>query len=146
MHISFITVDDFDTLYQIEQQAHDIPWSRGTLLNNQGDHYINLKIEVDNKVIGFAISRIVLDEATLFNLAIDPAYQGKGYGRQLLTALCNKLIEKKIVTLWLEVRESNRIARNLYENYGFNELSVRKNYYPTTDGQREDAIMMALIL
>ncbi|MEN1508294.1 ribosomal-protein-alanine N-acetyltransferase, partial [Pseudomonas aeruginosa] len=46
-------------------------------------------------------------------------------------------------TLWLEVRASNAAAIALYESLGFNEATIRRNYYPTTDG-REDAIIMAL--
>ena len=48
-----------------------------------------------------------------------------------------------VVTLWLEVRASNVAAIALYESVGFNEATIRRNYYPTTDG-REDAIIMAL--
>ncbi|RRA28422.1 ribosomal-protein-alanine N-acetyltransferase, partial [Cronobacter sakazakii] len=45
----------------------------------------------------------------------------------------------------LEVRASNHAARALYESLGFNEATIRRNYYPTSDG-REDAIIMALPL
>ncbi|MDU5730757.1 MAG: hypothetical protein E6Z80_17880 [Citrobacter freundii] len=45
--------------------------------------------------------------------------------------------------LWLEVRASNAAAIALYESLGFNEATIRRNYYPTADGH-EDAIIMAL--
>ena len=41
--ISQIEASDFDRLYEIEQQTHLVPWSRGTLKNNQGERYLNLK-------------------------------------------------------------------------------------------------------
>ncbi|MCR2392783.1 ribosomal-protein-alanine N-acetyltransferase, partial [Salmonella enterica] len=47
--------------------------------------------------------------------------------------------------LWLEVRASNQAAIALYEDLGFNEVTVRRNYYPSAHG-REDAIVMALPL
>ena len=53
--------------------------------------------------------------------------------------------EKGIQTLWLEVRESNP-ARFLYEKLGFNEVDIRKNYYPKPDGGRENAVVMACYL
>ena len=87
----------------------------------------------------------MLDEATLFNIAVAPEFQRKGLGRELLDALIVGLEEKGIVTLWLEVRDSNRAAIALYESLGFNEVSIRRNYYPTADG-REDARIMALPL
>ncbi|OOF86609.1 ribosomal protein S18-alanine N-acetyltransferase [Rodentibacter ratti] len=136
---------DFERLYEIEQQAHLVPWSFGTLKNNQGERYLNLKLVKDNRIIGFAICQIVLDEATLFNIAVEPSMQGKGLGELLLNELMIQLKEKNIQTLWLEVRESNP-ARWLYEKQGFNEVDIRKNYYPMPDGRRENAVVMACYL
>ena len=45
--ISPIEAQDFDALYAIEQAAHAVPWSLGTLKNNQGERYLNLKIAED---------------------------------------------------------------------------------------------------
>ena len=125
---------DIDRLYEIEQAAHLVPWSLGIL-----------KLVEKEQVLGFVICQTVLDEATLFNIAIDPAQQGKGYGSFLLQGLMDKLKEKGIQTLWLEVRESNP-ARFLYEKLGFNEVDIRKNYYPKPDGGRENAVVMACYL
>ncbi|OOF52109.1 ribosomal-protein-alanine N-acetyltransferase [Rodentibacter genomosp. 1] len=136
---------DFERLYEIEQQAHLVPWSFGTLKNNQGERYLNLKLVKDDRIIGFAICQKVLDEATLFNIAIEPVMQGKGFGSFLLKELIEQLKEKGIQTLWLEVRESNP-ARWLYEKQGFNEVDIRKNYYPLPDGKRENAVVMACYL
>lgn len=141
--ISILTPDDLAIAYQIEQASHAFPWTEKTLASNQGDRYLNFKLSVDQKMVGFAITQIVLDEATLFNLAIDPHYQRRGYGRLLLEHVIDQLATRNIVTLWLEVRASNARAITLYESLGFNEVSVRRNYYPGANG-REDAIMMAL--
>lgn len=138
-------MEDFPRLYDIEQQAHLVPWSLGTLKNNQGERYLNLKLMEDEEIVGFAICQTVLDEATLFNVAILPEKQGKGFGTHLLQALMEALKEKQTQTLWLEVRASNP-ARFLYEKLGFNEVDVRKNYYPLPDGGREHAIVMACFL
>ena len=98
------------------------------------------------KSFGFAICNVVLDEATLFNIAVDPAEQGKGYGKALLQGLITELSQKDVITLWLEVRESNIKAQQLYTQLGFNEVTVRKHYYPLPDGKKENAIVMALYL
>lgn len=141
-----ICAADFERLFAIEQHAHLVPWSKGTLLNNQGERYLNLKLRVAEQIVAFAICQTVLDEATLFNIAVDPAYQGKGYGKQLLQGLIERLRHQGIITLWLEVRQSNLIAQQLYRQLGFNEVSLRKNYYPTPSGERENAVIMALYL
>ncbi|EFE97725.1 ribosomal-protein-alanine acetyltransferase [Serratia odorifera DSM 4582] len=129
----------------IEQASHAFPWSEATLASNQGERYLNLKLETAGQMAGFAITQLVLDEATLFNIAIAPQWQRRGYGRALLDALIAQLESRGILTLWLEVRASNAGAIALYDRLGFNEVTVRRNYYPGVGG-REDAIVMALPL
>ena len=146
IHISPIEPSDFDRLYLIEQAAHAVPWSLGTLKNNQGERYLNLKIGEESRIDGFSICQTVLDEATLFNIAVNPQQQGLGLGRRLLSELMTQLKQKSILTLWLEVRESNKKAQALYDSLGFNQVDIRKNYYPTPDGKRENAVVMAAYL
>ena len=137
---------DFDRLFEIEQKAHLVPWSKGTLLNNQGEKYLNLKLVENGEIVAFAISQVVLDEATLFNIAVDPDFQHQGFGKRLLSELILQLQKRGVLTLWLEVRESNIAAQKLYDSLGFNEVTIRKNYYPTPEGGKENAVIMALYL
>jgi ribosomal-protein-alanine N-acetyltransferase len=136
---------DLAAAYAIEQRSHAFPWSEKTFASNQGDRYFNLRLDVDGEMAAFAVTQVVLDEATLFNIAVDPAWQRKGLGRQLLEHLIRELEARDVLTLWLEVRASNTPAIALYESLGFNEATIRRNYYPTKEG-REDAIIMALPL
>jgi len=76
---------------------------------------------------------------------VSPDYQRQGLGRALLEYIISELENRGIATLWLEVRASNQAAIALYESLGFNEATIRRNYYPAKDG-REDAIVMALPL
>lgn len=137
---------DFERLFEIEQKAHLVPWSKGTLLNNQGEKYLNLKLVENGEIVAFAISQVVLDEATLFNIAVDPAFQHQGFGKRLLSEFILQLQKRGVATLWLEVRESNVVAQKLYDSLGFNEVTVRKNYYPIPEGGKENAVIMALYL
>jgi ribosomal-protein-alanine N-acetyltransferase len=52
-------------------------------------------------------------------------------------------VQHKADTLLLEVRPTNEIAVNLYRSFGFNDLAIRPNYYPSENG-REDALIMAM--
>lgn len=143
--ISSLTPDDLATAYAIERRSHAFPWSEKTFASNQGERYFNLRLDVDGTMAAFAVTQVVLDEATLFNIAVDPDWQRRGLGRQLLEHLIRELEAKDVFTLWLEVRASNTSAIALYESLGFNEATIRRNYYPTKEG-REDAIIMALPL
>ncbi|ORM69708.1 ribosomal-protein-alanine N-acetyltransferase [Pantoea wallisii] len=143
--ISLVTPEDQPQLLAIERRAHAFPWSEHTFTSNQGERFINLRLQADGKLAGFAITQVVLDEASLFNIAIDPDFQRRGYARQLLQYLIAELEKRDVLTLWLEVRASNHAAIALYEQLEFHQVSVRPNYYPTASG-REDAIIMALTL
>lgn len=141
--ISTLSTADLTKAWHIEKRAHAFPWSEQTLASNQGERYRNYQLSVDGEMAAFAITQVVLDEATLFNIAVDPAYQRRGLGRALLEHVIDEVEKLGVVTLWLEVRASNVAAIALYESVGFNEATIRRNYYPTADG-REDAIIMAL--
>ncbi|WP_058912133.1 ribosomal protein S18-alanine N-acetyltransferase [Entomohabitans teleogrylli] len=143
--ISLLLPADLAAAYAIEQRSHAFPWTEKTFSGNQGERYLNFKLETDGVIAAFAITQVVLDEATLFNIAVDPRYQRRGLGRALLSHIISELEARNVLTLWLEVRASNAAAIALYEDLGFNEATVRRNYYPTAGG-REDAIVMALPL
>jgi [ribosomal protein S18]-alanine N-acetyltransferase len=148
--ISTLNEHDLAEAYKVEQMCHPIPWSRKTFFSNQGERYLNFKITIDGKIVGFCICQYVADEATLFNIAIHPEYRQQGLAKALLNHLIDELMAinspKAISTLWLELRKSNAPAMKLYHSIGFNQITIRKNYYPTIDGKQEDAIVMAYTL
>ena len=118
--ISSLTTPDLTTAFAIETRAHAFPWSEKTFASNQGERYLNYRLDVDGTMAAFAITQVVLDEATLFNIAVDPAFQRRGLGRELLEHLIRELETRDVFTLWLEVRASNVAAIALYESLGFN--------------------------
>ncbi|MDI9220527.1 ribosomal protein S18-alanine N-acetyltransferase [Pantoea sp. EA-12] len=143
--ISLVTPEDQPQLLAIERRSHAFPWSEQTFASNQGERFVNFRLEAEGKLAGFAITQVVLDEASLFNIAVDPDFQRRGFARQLLQHLIAELEAREVMTLWLEVRASNHPAIALYEQLDFHQVSIRPNYYPTANG-REDAIIMALTL
>ncbi|MBJ7222630.1 MULTISPECIES: ribosomal protein S18-alanine N-acetyltransferase [unclassified Brenneria] len=143
--ISTLMPADLAQAFEIEQASHPFPWTKQTFASNQGERYFNLKLTRHGQLAAYAITQVVLDEATLFNIAVHPDHQRQGLGRRLLEHLIQEMETRGIVTLWLEVRASNQRALALYNSLGFNEVSLRRDYYPTAEGH-EDAIIMALPL
>ncbi|WP_249441239.1 GNAT family N-acetyltransferase, partial [Escherichia coli] len=82
--ISSLETTDLPAAFHIEQRAHTFPWSEKTFASNQGERYLNFQLTQNGKMAAFAITQVVLDEATLFNIAVDPDYQRQGLGRALL--------------------------------------------------------------
>jgi [ribosomal protein S18]-alanine N-acetyltransferase len=148
--ISPLTEHDLINAFELELICHEIPWSKQTFFSNHGDRYLNFKITIGNQIVGFCICQQAADEANLFNIAIHPDFRKQGLAKALLNHLIQELLTMElsctISTLWLEVRQSNTPAIRLYHALGFNQITVRKNYYPTKDGKQEDAIIMAYSL
>lgn len=141
--ISALKASELAAAYKIETLCHIFPWSQALFYSSQGSKYCNYKICVANTLAGFCIIHRVVDEASLYNIAIHPRYQNQGLAKMLLTYAEEQLRMKGIKTLWLEVRASNHAARTLYDQCGFNSITIRTKYYQTKDGNREDAIIMA---
>jgi ribosomal-protein-alanine N-acetyltransferase len=80
----------------------------------------------------------------LLNITIAPSARRHGHARRLLAGLVQVCRERAAGRLWLEVRESNVLARGTYRHLGFEEVGRRKGYYPAAEGGREDAIVMSL--
>jgi ribosomal-protein-alanine N-acetyltransferase len=96
----------------------------------------------DETVIGFALGRIVRDEAELLLLAVHRSSQGKGVGQLLLDRFGAVAASKGAEQLHLEVREGNHAVR-LYSRNGYREVGRRRNYYNGRDGQLFDALTLA---
>lgn len=92
------------------------------------------------ELIAFAVIWIILDEAHIGTFAILPQYQQKGFGQQFLALICKRLIDEKIIKIFLEVRASNVNALNLYHKFGFTIDGERKQYYRDNG---ETAILMS---
>lgn len=144
LSIAPATVDDLETIVEIEKRAYPVPWSRDQLLAVFQQKVIRLKLLLDEEVlIGYAFVSIVLDEGHLLHITVDPLYHGKRLGHYLLDAIIKMGEREKLATLFLEVRAGNDPARRLYDRIGFNQVGLRKGYYPCNINGREDAIVMA---
>jgi ribosomal-protein-alanine N-acetyltransferase len=88
-------------------------------------------------ILGFLIAQHVDPEWELENIVVDPTMQGKGVGTLLLNELLAHVKQANSEAVFLEVRESNKAARGLYEKLGFQETGRRKSYY---SNPLEDAI------
>ena len=75
---------------------------------------------------------------------MDSVYRHSGYARELLQWLFEAMKIVETHTVFLEVRPSNIAAINLYDQLGFNEIDVRKDYYRAKNG-REEAIICHIL-
>lgn len=136
---------DIPAVLEIETQTQPVPWSENIFRGSFGVRYDNWVLESDGQLIAFFLISTVLDEAHLMNIAVLPTHQGKGLGKALLEFVFERVRANGCSNLFLEVRASNSPAIKLYENAGFNQIGLRRDYYHGPIG-REDAAIYAIEL
>ena len=136
---------DLDAIMQIEPTIFPYPWSRGNFSDSLNSGYSCWVMELDGEIMGYGVLMMVLDEAHLLNISIASDQQGRGFGRTLLEHMMQLGRQHGGLNMFLEVRPSNVSAIALYESMGFNEMAIRRNYYPAKQG-REDAVLMGMAL
>lgn len=128
-------------IHAIEQRAYSCPWSVASFQAELTNHMaVYLTLLRDGELVGYAGEWLVIDEAHVTTVAVDPDERRKGYGELLVAELLGQAVQAGMTRATLEVRVSNLAATKLYEKFGFHIVATRKNYYP----DREDALVMWL--
>jgi ribosomal-protein-alanine N-acetyltransferase len=133
-------------IVRIERSCFADPWSEESfrrLLAVEPAIFLVAVFPPESAVAGYAIAFAVGEDGEVLNVAVDPAFRGKGLAGQMLDALLIELGARGVQTAFLEVRESNAAARALYGSRGFTEIGRRKAYYRRPV---EDALVMRRVL
>ena len=134
-------------MMDIERGVFEYPWSASQMKDSILSAHTETwgLLDLNNRLIAFAIVSVIFDEAEILNFSVAKADQYQGFGQKLLAYLMNHLSYKQIEKLFLEVRVSNIAAISIYKKYGFEQISIRKNYYRVGDNH-EDALVLQAIL
>ncbi len=127
---------------EIEEAVYPRPWTHRTFVSELG-HVRNdtrryLVAYVGDVLVGYAGMMFVGADAHITNIAVDPAWQGRGVATELMLDVSLIARERGCSAMTLEVRHTNIAAQHLYRRFGFAPVGVRKKYYENTD----DAIVM----
>jgi [ribosomal protein S18]-alanine N-acetyltransferase len=135
--------EDLDDVMTIELAVYPFPWSRGNFSDSLRAGHDAWRFDDDkDRMIGYAILMWAPDEVHLLNLSLAAAAQGRGLGERLLRWLADEVHGRGAQALLLEVRPSNPAALRLYERVGMARIGLRRGYYPSDGGKREDALVM----
>ncbi len=137
---------DLEAVIAIEQTAYSHPWTSGNFRDALASGYWAQCLRVQDELLGYVIAMEGVQETHLLNITVAPARQGQGWAHMMLDALSLWSRRQQAEWLWLEVRESNQRALQVYERYGFRRVGLRKDYYPADRQQREHAVVMSLNL
>ena len=133
---------DVRAVMDIERRAYKFHWTEGIFRDCLRVGYCCWVMELSGTVAGYGVMSLVVGEAHLLNICVAPEWQRRGYGRLLLEHFMELARAPLPGQMFLEVRLSNDAAISLYRGRGFNEVGMRKNYYPGENG-REDALILA---
>jgi|SRR5579864_2191730 len=134
-YLKLFAVDQPDAPAQADPQTVD--------LKRKAQPRTALVVEQSGGVAGFIVGRqVVEDEWEIENIAVTGEARRCGLGSRLVGELLDLVRARGGKSVFLEVRESNRAARSLYEKWAFLEVGRRKMYY---QNPAEDALVLKFI-
>ena len=141
-----MTEADLDAVVAVEQSAYSYAWTLGNFKDALKAGYVAHRLVAGELLVGYFVAMQVIDEVHLLNITVAPSFQRQGWARCLMQSLSLWSQAHGATCLWLEVRESNAPALNLYQSFGFQQVGLRKDYYPAGRTTRESAVVMSMPL
>jgi [ribosomal protein S18]-alanine N-acetyltransferase len=138
-----MTVEDVPAVVDLDHKSFSLPWPERSFRFELTDNPASRcwVAELDGKVVAMIVVWLIVDEAHVATLATDPEYRRQGIGKRLLAYALERLIQDGARSSFLEVRESNLAAQEMYRKFGYEVTGRRRRYYRDND---EDAILMNL--
>lgn len=136
-------MNDLEQVVAIDQVSFSLPWPARSFQFELTDNPASRcwVVELDGKIVAMIVGWLILDELHVATIATHPDFRRQGIGKTLLTHALKSARDEGVTRSFLEVRESNELAINMYKSFGFVEDGRRKEYYKDN---HEDAILMTL--
>jgi len=138
-----MTLEDIPAVVELDGISFSLPWPERSFRFELTDNTASRSwvYELDGKIVGMIIAWFLVDEAHIATISTHPDHRRKGIARNLLTYALRYMSKEGAVTSFLEVRENNVAAQEMYRGFGYEATGRRKRYYKDTG---EDAILMTL--
>ena len=140
-------LEDLDQVMAIERASFSAPWSKNLFLSELRNTAVStLLVALDDmaaerQVVGYMGIWVVAEEMHILNLAVAENERRQGIGKKLVLNALRYAYAQGARIAYLEVRESNTAAQNLYGGLHFTRVGVRQGYY---ESPRENAVVMEL--
>ncbi len=134
--------EDVLRVMEVEREVYPFGWTKGIFHDCLRVGYSCWVWEQEGEIIGYSVMSLGAGEAHILNIAVRPDWRRRGLGRSMLEHLVSVAERHNVEAMLLEVRPSNRNAMKLYEQLRFQQVGLRRNYYPDHEG-REDALILS---
>ena len=141
-----LTLDDAAAMADLHGAAFSTPeaWSIDSFMDLFAHSTTHAEgMIIDKRLQALLVVQFVAGEADILTLATAPAGRRRGFARQTLDGLEQRLRQSGLTKWLLDVAADNAGAIAFYEKHGFQVDGRRSNYYKRLEGQRVDAILMS---
>lgn len=138
-----MTLEDIPAVVQLDQLSFSLPWPERSFRFEVTDNPASRcwVAEVDRRIVGMVVAWLFVSELHIATIATHPDFRRQGIARRLLAYSLLQALEEGARSSFLEVREGNLAAQEMYRKFGYVESGRRRRYYRDND---EDAILMNL--
>jgi ribosomal protein S18 acetylase RimI-like enzyme len=98
-------------------------------LQSRNQYLYSIMDDADDKKLGMLWVNIENGQAFIYDFRIDEEHRGKGYGKQALMALDEKLHSMNVQSVSLHVFGDNITAQQLYKKMGFEITGIHMRKY-----------------
>ena len=138
-----MALEDVPSVIDLDRKSFNLPWPersfRFELTANPASRC--WVADLDGKIVGMIVVWLIMEEAHVATLATHPDFRRRGIGTKLLSHALRQMIDEGARSSFLEVRESNFSAQEMYRKFGYEASDRRLRYYKDNN---EDAILMNL--
>lgn len=125
---------DKERLFLLEQLCFGEDWTRDTFFRELESPLSCCEVSRSGgEICAFALGKLAADEAELYQICVHPDLRRRGIAAELLMRFLGSMKARGAAVCFLEVRSRNAPAIALYKSCGFEQISVRKNYYGDDD-------------
>lgn len=138
-----MTLEDIPAVSDLDHKSFSLPWPERSFRFEVTDNPASRSwvAELDGQVVGMIVVWLLVDEAHVATLATHPDFRRQGVGKRLLAHALREAMQEGARSSFLEVRESNLAAQEMYLKFGYAATGRRRRYYKDNG---EDAILMNL--
>lgn len=127
-------------------------WHRAALADRDREHLVVLGEDDEDRedngdtIVGFALLAGLSDphrNVELRRIVVGAAHRGRGLGKKAFRAVVARAFEHGAHRVWLEVKETNHVAQELYANEGFVREGVLREIVREPDGSWSSFVVMS---
>lgn len=138
--------EDCAAMATLAQQSMPYPWNEQAFMASYKAGHLGWVVELNANLAGYLVAANTVDCFELLSTCVDQNYRRQGIAKQLIDQLVCYARLHQVDRILLEVRVSNKMAIQCYQQYGFEQIALRRDYYPLSHDAREHGCVFALDL